>query len=53
MDKNKEEFFNAKHEILNKTKNEIRAVLLTVLKINSSSKNIKSINSLLSKYLIT
>ena len=45
------EFFNIKYKILSETKKEIRAIVLTALKINANSKNKKEINNLFQKYL--
>ena len=52
LNKKQIKFFNAKQDVLNKTKDEIRTVLLTVLKINNNLSNKKKLNFLFDKYLI-
>lgn len=46
------EFLKEKELILDKTKNEIKAVLITVLKINNSKINKDKAKNIFQKYLI-
>jgi hypothetical protein len=51
LNKKQIEFFNKKQQILDKTKDEIRAIILTALKINNNYKNKEKLNFIFDKYL--